>query len=82
VNFADFLRETTNIIRSKQENGQLILFYFDNAKIHLSKVVMEVLKELKVVALSGPSYTPELNWAEFVIRMVKMKMRKRLDKLK
>ena len=40
------------------------------------------MEELGIIGMTEPSYCPELNLSEYIIRLHKLKIRKRLDQMK
>jgi transposase len=58
-----------------------VLFY-DNAAIHKTRVIRELLEEKEVLAITNCPYSPDLNFCENFIKIHKYRMRKHLDKLK
>ena len=56
-------------------NDDFVLIY-DNAKVHVSKVMKDFVKKTKIRALSIPPYSPFLNATEKLINCIKMKLLK------
>jgi len=55
-----------------------LVFYFDNASAHQTKLVDETLKEIGICGMSGSPYSPELNMAEKFIKVCKQRIELRL----
>ena len=52
------------------------ILFFDNAKIHHSKIVINYLKEHRVKYIFNVSYCPEYNPIEFIFSKVKQNIKK------
>jgi len=78
VDYAQFLKDSVSQLKL-QYGGHIPLIYFcDNARIHLTDSVNKMVTELKIKMLFNSPYAPEVNFIERVIRLVKDNMRQRL----
>ena len=79
LTFISFISET--ILKLQKENNDQKTSYvliFDNAKIHIGKLVDKTLLNFKIAALTLPAYTPEWNLAELAINFIKSRLNRNL----
>ena len=78
--FKDFLMQLDNELRfrlTKNTYEKRMVIMLDNASIHKTKAVKQLIKKLKWVAFNIPSYSPELNQIEHTFGILKTKISKR-----
>ena len=56
-------------------DGRMLIVVMDNAPIHKTAVIENLLRSTGVLALTLRAYKPELNLAEYVIRNIQVKLR-------
>ena len=75
--FLELLMDDLELILNKNQLDKRTIFLFDNATIHKTKNVKDILKILDIVAFTFPPYSPELNKIEHVFGMLKKYLAKR-----
>ena len=78
--FKEFLIQLDNELRfrlAKNTYEKRKVKMFDNASIHKTKAVKQLIKKLKWVAFTIPPYSPELNQIEHTFGILKTKISKR-----
>ena len=78
--FKEFLIQLDNELRfrlAKNTYEKRMVIMFDNASIHKTKAVKQLIKKLKWVAFTIPPYSPELNQIEHTFGILKTKISKR-----
>ena len=83
VVFSEFITKIAERVREMQEiERSKVMLVFDNASIHVSKLIDEKLKENQLYTITLPPYTPEYSEAEIAISMIKSKLDSKLKKQK
>ena len=78
--FKEFWMQLDNELKfrlAKNTYEKRMVIMFDNASIHKTKAVKQLIKKLKWVAFTIPPYSPELNQIEHTFGILKTKISKR-----
>ena len=74
-NFSSFVEGIVQKLRSSENDAdsETVLVY-DNASIHISKLVQKTIDRIRWAVVTLPPYTPEWNDSEVVINIIKRKL--------
>jgi hypothetical protein len=63
-------------------DGNQFVFYYDNATLHKSLYIRELLVEIGASAITNCPYSPETNFIERIIKVHKQKIKKQMSLLR
>ena len=74
-NFSSFVEGIVQKLRSSENDADSeIVLVYDNASIHISKLVQKTIDRIRWAVVTLPPYTPEWNDSEVVINIIKRKL--------